>query len=209
MRMAKLRVTRISHLALLQRATVMKRSISRNAGMFPLAADEMPELVAALTSFATARNEVARLKIELQKWEAASRSCRKELEQRMSLVADNVSRVANGKTGVIHAAGMPATRVRRPVYLKKVQNLRVMPSAKEGELLARWEPVHRKCCYEVQVCTAHTPLTEAWKLKQVRTKSWCSLNTDLQSGQRVWVRVRAVGANGHGAWSNPVRKTVP
>jgi hypothetical protein len=34
-------------------------------------------------------------------------------------------------------------------------------------------------------------------------------STGLTSGQRVWLRVRGIGSNGPGAWSDPATKIVP
>ncbi len=41
------------------------------------------------------------------------------------------------------------------------------------------------------------------------TRTNCALNHDLVSGQKVWVRVCAVGARNKGAWSDVAWKTVP
>jgi hypothetical protein len=35
------------------------------------------------------------------------------------------------------------------------------------------------------------------------------MESGLASGQRVWVRVRAIGAAGPGPWSDPATKIVP
>src|SRR5438046_3203571 len=88
MKKAKLRVTRIPHSALIQRAITMKACILKNADMFPEIADRLPKLDALLAPFVEARQEVAKGRMHLRKWEAASRTSRKELEYQMSTMAD-------------------------------------------------------------------------------------------------------------------------
>jgi hypothetical protein len=63
--------------------------------------------------------------------------------------------------------------------------------------------------YLVQVCTDATTPPTNWVEKLRTTKSKCTLNHDLVSGSKVWVRVKACGSNNEGPWSDPSIKTVP
>ena len=88
-------------------------------------------------------------------------------------------------------------------------NLQVTASDNEGELRAQWDPVDGKLQYQVQIWTdANMPPTN-WVDKLRCSSSDCSLNDTLVSGTKVWVRVRAEGANDVGPWSDPAWKRVP
>jgi predicted secreted protein len=69
-------------------------------------------------------------------------------------------------------------------------------------------PVNGGKGYEVQ--TSVDPVTgTSWAFKMAAGKSSGSLE-GLTSGARLWVRVRAIGAdNAFGPWSDPAVKTVP
>ena len=70
-----------------------------------------------------------------------------------------------------------------------------------------WDPTTGAKSYEIQV--SPDPYTgTSWVNKAPSTKSKSSL-TGLTSGTRVWVRVRATGTGGQGAWSDPATKIVP
>ena len=91
--------------------------------------------------------------------------------------------------------------------MTRVENLTVKPGDREGQLLARWKRVRGNAAYYIEVSTESTP--KNWKPYKSSTKAKCILDHSLVSGQKVWVRVRAFGARNDGAWSQPVRVTVP
>ena len=76
------------------------------------------------------------------------------------------------------------------------------------KLDTNWKPTRGAICYELQ--TSADPVTPAsWTYKDVSASSATSLNS-FTSGAKMWVRVRAVGAeNNKGPWSDPAAKTVP
>ena len=66
----------------------------------------------------------------------------------------------------------------------------------------------RECSYEIQVSVDPVSPT-SWAFKEVSNKSTVVLN-NFTSGAKMWVRVRAIGAdNNKGPWSDPAVKTVP
>ncbi len=74
-----------------------------------------------------------------------------------------------------------------------------------GELDPNWDPVAGERSYEIQ--TSPDPITStSWVAKGSVTKSKAVLS-GLTSGQKMWVRVRAIGTAG--PWSDPATKTVP
>ena len=76
-----------------------------------------------------------------------------------------------------------------------------------GTLDGSFDPDELAYTYEVQVTTVD-PVNGPWTTVVTPTASVFKL-TGLTSGQRVWVRVRGVGAQGSGGWSDPFTKIVP
>jgi hypothetical protein len=209
MKMPKLRVTRKSDIDLVQSGTVILNSMMKNADRFPDSAEVLAELATVLPPYAAATQAVFDAKAAFQALVASKNANRKAVEVTLARLANQVAILARDDSSLIHVAGMAATNDPRPVQMTQVEELRVTPSAREGELLARWKPVRRAHAYEVQVCNATGRAPANWVYKLTSTKARCALNHDLVSGSRVWVRVRAIGTRGAGAWSPPIRKTVP
>jgi hypothetical protein len=91
--------------------------------------------------------------------------------------------------------------------LGKAVNLSLSTGDNKGEVDAHWNRVPGAKSYEVQ--WSPDPFTDAsWKNADGVTKSKTTL-AGLTSGSKIWVRVRALGASGPGAWSNEVLITVP
>jgi hypothetical protein len=89
----------------------------------------------------------------------------------------------------------------------QVQNLSLTASDSAGELDAQWDPLPRVKSYEIEI--SPDPITPtSWSPRPGVPNSKAML-TGLTSGARVWVRVRALGAGGQGAWSDPATKIVP
>jgi hypothetical protein len=91
--------------------------------------------------------------------------------------------------------------------LEKVTELSLTAGDDDGTLDAGWHADRAADSYEVQT-TATVNDAASWKHQATATKSSKAL-TDLPSGTRIWVRVRAIGAAGPGPWSDPVSKMVP
>ena len=123
-------------------------------------------------------------------------------------LADAVSAKAKGNPVTLSESGFPliGEPIRSTEPPAKVTGLK-LTAAEDGALSGKHGPVARARSYEVQISTRdsvdgpyHTvlqPTRSRWKL------------TDLESGQRTWVRSRAIGTHGPGPWSDPVGKIVP
>lgn len=119
------------------------------------------------------------------------------LESVPGVTADKVLGVGFGVRG----AGAPTAAP------DKVTNLSLTTGDNNGEVDAHWDRTDHVRSYEVQ--TSPDPFTDAsWQTANTVTKSKTVL-TGLKSGTKIWVRVRAIGAGGRGAWSDPVALTVP
>jgi len=166
-------------------------------------------LESVVTPFADATQALANAKTELKRCASVKNAHRKLVEYSWARVANLVEGQARKNPALIPAAGMPATNDPRPVYMTQVLNLRLTPSLNEGEIFARWKFVRRARVYVVEVCTDKVTAPTHWKQHVTTTKARCRLNHSLVSGEKVWVRVRAFGARGPGAWSDLSRLTVP
>jgi len=119
-----------------------------------------------------------------------------------------VENASGGDAAKIESAGMS---VRAPTSVPvgpMTQVLEVVLSEGdfEGTLDTVYKPVRGAKSYEIQV-SPDPPGT--WTAKMTATKSSATI-LGLTSGAKLWVRVRAVGAdNQPGPWSDPATKVVP
>lgn len=121
------------------------------------------------------------------------------------------ARAVQTKTGgdksAIELLGFQTVAPRQPSDMSQVLELSLTEGDNQGEIDAQWKPVHRAKSYEIEIATDPNDPT-SWKKFDVSAKSKFTLS-GLMSGERIWVRVRAVGANNKGGWSDPAMKIVP
>jgi hypothetical protein len=127
----------------------------------------------------------------------------------LTQLAAYVESITGGDRVKIESAGMSVRATPAPVGpMPQVQNLVATASDFDGSLDIGWDAVYGAGSYEVH--TSADPVTAAsWAYKDMSNKSTITLNS-FTSGSKVWVRVRAMGANNQkGPWSDPAGKTVP
>ena len=205
----KLALYKQSDTELLEAATAVKNAMTVHAMQFPNSAAAVATLGTALTGYTASSQAVADGKLAQQALVDAKDADRVAVEDALRVLAGQVNEVANGDINVIHDAGMQGSNEPTPVTMTQVQNFRLAPSEFEGELLAQWDPVRNARFYQVQVSLDSASPPSNWQDKTSSTKAKCRLNDTLVSGQKVWARARAVGANDEGAWSDVAWKTVP
>jgi hypothetical protein len=88
----------------------------------------------------------------------------------------------------------------------QVVDLKVTSGADEGVLKAVWKKVRGAVSYEIEASTDAVPAV--WVAKGTVTKTNALVNS-FTSGQRISLRVRAIGSAGPGAWSAAGTKVVP
>jgi hypothetical protein len=94
-----------------------------------------------------------------------------------------------------------------PNVVSRVTNLALTHGDFDGSVDASWDRDKKAKSYKVQMSI--DPLTDAsWKEVDTTSKSSYTLK-NLTSGQKIWVRVCAVGSNGSGPWSDPATIVVP
>lgn len=101
--------------------------------------------------------------------------------------------------------GLSKTPVRSKAHPERVENLVLHLTDFEGQLRATWEPVRGALIYEIETSPDGGP--EAWQPAGYSSASNRVLK-GLPPGERVRVRVRAVGRHGTGAWSDPAVRRV-
>ena len=189
-------------------ANVVKTAMTGNANF----ASPNPTLVALGTLITTLQTKIASYNTSLAAVDtaladrdAADLALRAGLTQEAAYV-ENAS---NGDRIKIESSGMGVRGSNTPIGpVTQVLNLIVEASEFDGALEAAWDPVRGAASYELQ--TSVDPVTpSSWAFRDVSTKSTIHLNT-FTSGAKMWVRVRAIGAdNNKGPWSDPAAKTVP
>jgi hypothetical protein len=204
----KLETQRLSDADLLTLATGIKNAMTTNAAEFPDSANAVTALGTALTAFGTSRQAAEDGKVAQQALVDAKDADRATVEEKLRTLARQVDDVAKGDVNIIHDAGMPATSERAPISMTQVMNLAVSAGDEVGELDVQYDPVYGARIYKVQVSSDTVSPPANWTDKATPTKSKVTL-TGLPSATKVWVRVKAVGANDEGAWSDVAWKTVP
>lgn len=116
---------------------------------------------------------------------------------------------AKGSITMLAATGYPLSSpaVQSTNPPAQIVNLSVTAGDNDGSLDVTFDPDALATTYEVQVTTAD-PVAGPWTTKEQPTASRATID-GLTSGQRVWIRVRAIGSNGSGPWSDPATKIVP
>ncbi len=124
-------------------------------------------------------------------------------------VAKGVESEARGNAAMLSASGydLAAEASSTTAPPDKVLKLNVTASEAEGQLNVQHDPVTGARSYDLQITTVD-PIAGPWELKCSQTTSKCTVS-GLTSAQRVWIRVRALGVNGPGPWSDPFTKIVP
>ena len=118
-----------------------------------------------------------------------------------------VQTTSGGDAVKIQSSGFDVASDGGPIHMTKVENLGAATGDSPGEIDLNWNPVSGAKSYEIQ--TATDPNTPAsWAFKDNATKSKVTLS-GLTSASRIWVRVRAIGANDKGGWSDPAESIVP
>jgi hypothetical protein len=111
-------------------------------------------------------------------------------------------------TAVIESAAFSTRSAKTPAGVPAmVANLSITAGDNAGELDLQWDPVSGAKTYDIEL--SPDPITPtSWTAKPSVTKSKAVI-LGLTSGAKMWARVRAVGAGGIGAWSDPATKIVP
>ncbi|MCG3148072.1 MAG: hypothetical protein PCFJNLEI_01514 [Verrucomicrobiae bacterium] len=176
---------------------------------FPTPTPDLAQLQTRLTATVAKINQLSAAQDTLALYQTERDNALRDLRETLTNLGLYVENAANGDEEIIRSAAMNVRANPNPRLVGQVQNVRLSPSDHEGELIMDYAGEEGTRMYQVQVCVDATTMPVNWQDKLTTTKTRCRLNDTLVSGQRVWARVRALGANNTGAWSEPAVKTVP
>ena len=127
----------------------------------------------------------------------------------LGALGSSIEGEAKGNPAMLTASGFPlaGSSSGSTVPPGKVMNLSITSSDLDAAVDGTHDPESLAGSYDVELTTVH-PVTGPYTLVLQPTSSSWQL-PGLTSGQRIWVRVRAIGSNGPGPWSDPATKIVP
>ena len=162
----------------------------------------------ALTAYSTALGSFNTAQQAAKQATTVKDAARTTLEGVLTQRGNYVDLTAAGNPAIIESAGFSVKASSAATTTPdQVVNLSITAGDNAGEIDAQWDPVTKAKTYDVQ--TSPDPMTStSWTSQSSPSKSRTSVS-GLTSGARVWVRVRAIGAGGTGAWSDPATKIVP
>lgn len=116
--------------------------------------------------------------------------------------------VTGGDKVKLESGGLGVRADAAPITLTQVLNLVLTAGDFDGTLDVSYDPTRGATGYEIW--TSVDPITgTSWAFNKTASKSSDTV-PGLTSGTKLWVRVRATGANNaFGPWSDPATKTVP
>ena len=127
--------------------------------------------------------------------------------------ATNCNSVTPGDKAKLTTSGLPliSTSHTPTGATPRVENLKLTGGDIVGTVDGSWNSLlNRASSYQVQSAlnVGNDPNTATWVNQDPVTKSSTTIGP-FTSGTRIWVRVRAVGTNGTGDWSDPATIIVP
>jgi hypothetical protein len=122
--------------------------------------------------------------------------------------ASTVQTATGGDAAKILSTGFKVKTHASPIGIPdQVVDLKVSSGAEERVLRAVWKPVRGAKSYEIE--SSPDPIgPTTWVSKGSTTKAQANVNS-FTSGERISLRIRALGSAGAGAWSDAGSKIVP
>ena len=202
----KLPVDRLPREELVALARRIHTQMTGNAD-FPAPAPSLGSLEASISAVEAASQELHLLRQQTREKLAELGVLESGLRDDLRDLAAYVRNASGGDEAKILGAGMGVRRAKSPRTMAPVTGLESAAGDDSGEVDLSWTPVPGARSYEVQ--GSPDPITAgSWGHAGISTKSSLTL-TGQPTGARCWWRVRAIGANGPGAWSDPATKIVP
>lgn len=127
-----------------------------------------------------------------------------DLVMKLALYVDYTS---EGDADVILSSGFSLRKKPAPIGpMAQPENMRVNVTPYSGRLKADWDRIRGAHSYTVQY-TLDPNDPSQWKTYESTTKSRSEVE-GLESGQKYWIRVAALGSAGRGPWSEAVSHIV-
>jgi hypothetical protein len=136
---------------------------------------------------------------------AARQAGRQKLAGELQTLAFYLQTVADGDATKLTTAGFPARkdnpRVQNPGSLPAPEGLLVDRGVLSGQIVVKMNKVAKAASYEVQTATADPTVETNWSGAGSYTGCRGIALDGLTPGKIYWVRVRALGNSGPGAWT--------
>ena len=175
---------------------------------FPAPAPSLSEVTAAKNALNAAYQSAEAARNDSKAKTLAQGAAETALMGVVSKLADYVNTASGGDEPVILSSGFEVAADATPAGLPgKPENFSLTAGDKPGEVHGHFDAVKYGRTYKVQYLIGPNP-SGSWLNGDPALKSNFDLE-DLTSGDRVWVRLQAVGTAGTGPWSDPVSVIVP
>jgi hypothetical protein len=201
----------LSKLSVPQKITLTQNIVGAMTGNvnFPTANPTLAAMTTAKNTLQTKLDAVAAGKVAQKQKVTEQNTAEDALDALLTTQAATVESASLGDPTKILSAGMQVAGTPGAVVPPgQVLNLVLTAGDNDGTLDFAFDPEPVAKSYDVE--TSVDPVSPtSWEKKQTAPKSSGTI-TGLTSGARMWVRVRAIGADPTpGAWSDPAVKTVP
>jgi len=207
-RMAKVKVglKNLSREEIADKLNTVKTAMTGNAN-FTTPNPPLATLTSQETLIRTKIATVETLKASLQTAVADADAAAATGANLLNQEAAYVQTTSAGDAVKIQSSGFDVASDGAPIHMTKVLNLGAAVGDSPGEIDLNWNAVSGAKSYEIHTATdPNTP--SSWVFKDNSTKSKVTLD-GLTSASRIWVRVRAIGTNDKGGWSDPAETVVP
>lgn len=131
------------------------------------------------------------------------KAARQKLDRKYGIFFTMLRHAAVEHPHLLEAFGVPPEKVRKsntPI-LTSPGNVRVVHGKVSGEIVLRVEPVKGAKSYDISCCIGDPSIEANWRHCGVGTRASHLVAEGLTPGTVYWFRVRAIGANGKGPWS--------
>ena len=208
--MSKVKLS-LGRLSIPQKVSLMQNVITAMTGnaTYPAPNPTLAAMTAGMNTLQTKFNAVHAGKVAQEQKVIEQGVAEAAADALLTTQAATVQSVSAGDATKILSAGMQVAGTPGAVVPPgQVLNLVVTAGDNDGTLDFAFDPDDVAKSYEVEI-SVDPVSANSWQKKLTVPKSSGTL-TGLTSGARMWVRVRAIGADPQpGPWSDPAAKTVP
>ncbi len=202
----KLNLDRLTRAERRDLAQAIHDAMDGNAN-FPTPMPALVDLQAAKDASQAAEDALTAARTALQDAQLAVEARDAELSDLLRQEGSYVQTESGGDEAIINSAAMQVKEEGQARIMTQVMALDASFGDNEGEVDLNWDSMKGAKSYEIQT-SEDPPTSSSWMLKATAPKSRTTIE-DLPTGSRCWFRVRAIGANNNGPWSDPATKIVP
>ena len=190
--------------------TDLTAALTTNLAVYATPDPTVTALTAQVTAIRTKKTELDAVLAVVDTKQGELDALELALDNLLTLELAYIQKTSGGDEAKITLLGLAVKGAPTPTTTPdQVQNLKLTPGQDSGVVLSYLKPLDGAKGYDYDYTTDPTK-AENWK--HLDTSSGCRTKfTGLVSGQKIWVRARAVGKKntGKGPWSDSASITVP